>query len=380
VETAATAEAPPTAAAARAVSAASFSSYGTTESAAAAAIRNQLYANQDCQDDEDHQKSSSSQEDVNEEVATAMTGHPSPVQNEEDIINDAAVAAAIQMDYAAEEEIDFAAEEDIPNEESEREFDVVTAEAAVAQYVPSQDFNGGPNMEEAPYTYPGADPNIATDVPDFQIEAFVADTVVDATGVAVVMSEEDEFKFEQARRKRCLLYGAIVLVILAASIVVPVVIFVGGSGEEKFILPPPSIAPSGAPSAAPSGAPTTDTFSVFLEYLSGLNITKDSDPFDMDYRNSPQYKAALWLATEDGYTAENGLNPEDPRLMQRYALATLYFSTAGDDWKLCGRNSPSCGDTIWLTDGNECDWFVVGCEQNNIVDQINFRKQFLLSA
>lgn len=244
---------------------------------------------------------------------------------------------------------------DKPMDESNKE--EAAPEAAVAAFTADVEA-----PEEAPI-YPGADPLMQEGVVADGIEAFVADTVVDATGVAVVMSEEEEEQFEQKRRKKYLCYGAIVLVIVAVSIVVPVVLLVGGGGKTVEVEAPPSIAPSGAPSSVPSSAPTTDSFSALLEYLITLEVTQEGTFND---RSSPQYQAALWLADVDD-------REEDPaKMLQRYAAVTFYYATSGDNWKLCGKNSPSCGDTPWLTPDDECEWFSLSCEDDGLITQINF--------
>lgn len=290
-------------------------------------------------------------------AASATAGMPDSGMDDQ---TRGAIQAAVHMD-GSEYDVEKAEEE--------------AAEAAVVAHVSSTLDHNNEAVEEAPaYPYTGTDPALAEGVVADGIEAFVADTVVDATGVAVVMSEEEEEKFEQGRRKKYLCYGAIVLVIVAVSIVVPVVLLVGGDGKVKVVEQPPSIAPSSMPSSMPSAAPTSDTFSMLLDFLKGLTVSTE-DLFDS--RNSPQYQAALWLADDDEYVQANGLNLEDPRLLQRYALASLYYSTGGDNWKLCGADSPSCGDTTWLTDPNECDWFIVDCDADGVVSQINFRKYFI---
>ena len=59
--------------------------------------------------------------------------------------------------------------------------------------------------------------------------------------------------------------------------------------------------------------------------------------------SSPQSMALAWLETNanlDSYT--------DQQKIQRYVLATLYYSTGGDSWH---------DITGWLSDDNECNWY-----------------------
>jgi len=59
--------------------------------------------------------------------------------------------------------------------------------------------------------------------------------------------------------------------------------------------------------------------------------------------SSPQFQAAKWLAGNANFTAMS-----NQKRIQRYVLATLYFSTGGDKW---------FNKFGWLTDTDECDWW-----------------------
>ena len=63
-------------------------------------------------------------------------------------------------------------------------------------------------------------------------------------------------------------------------------------------------------------------------------------------KNSPQYKAVRWLAHVDE------ASPDDQFLLQRYAMAVLFYSTSGTGWK---------DNTNWMTDKGYCSWFGVEC-------------------
>jgi hypothetical protein len=217
--------------------------------------------------------------------------------------------------------------------------------------------------------YPGLDAALLDNVVA-DVDAFVADTIVDATAVAVVMSEEEEEQFEQKRRKKYLCYGAIVCLIVALAVVVPVGIVVGGRSDNVIVVEnPPSIAPTETPSAMPSSSPTSNLFSQFLDYLRTLSTSPVGLGNDT---SAPQYMAAKWLVDDDAYS--DSLLMEDSKTLQRYALATLYYATGGDNWKLCGKDSLTCGDTVWLTATDECEWFNLECEGGTIT-QISFGKK-----
>jgi hypothetical protein len=77
---------------------------------------------------------------------------------------------------------------------------------------------------------------------------------------------------------------------------------------------------------------------------------------------SPQFTAFEWLAGNanlDSYPVA--------RILQRYALATFYYSTNGSQWK---------NNSLWLSDEDECIWFseVRGaCEQRKRQSEGTFR-------
>ena len=65
---------------------------------------------------------------------------------------------------------------------------------------------------------------------------------------------------------------------------------------------------------------------------------------ELRYDDSPQTKAVQWMKEDP-----NLEDYSEGRLVQRFALATLYYSTGGDDWY---------NVTNWLsTDIHECFWF-----------------------
>ena len=75
--------------------------------------------------------------------------------------------------------------------------------------------------------------------------------------------------------------------------------------------------------------------------------------------SSPQFAAMQWIRTpnNDGIFSER-------RFLQRYALATMYFSMNGDKWDKAN---------LWLTNADECEWFSssgsLACDsEGNIID------------
>jgi hypothetical protein len=95
-------------------------------------------------------------------------------------------------------------------------------------------------------------------------------------------------------------------------------------------------------SSAPSSAPTSQG-DLQLEYFVGVALP-DYTRAALTRTNSPQTMALSWL--------QNNTDLESyslSRRLQRFALATFYFSTGGSKrW---------IKDYGWLTDQDECTWF-----------------------
>jgi hypothetical protein len=90
--------------------------------------------------------------------------------------------------------------------------------------------------------------------------------------------------------------------------------------------------------------------------LSGASFDKGVALEDIQ---SPQFHAYAWLAADASYTdASHAQSYDQQRLLQRYALATLYFATNGPYW---GNNDK------WLSLLDECSWHgVSGCRDANL--------------
>jgi len=150
--------------------------------------------------------------------------------------------------------------------------------------------------------------------------------------VAQVVSEE-ELKSCHWRRVICII--GFVLAVFAVALGVSL----------KFARP---LSPPGAPE--PTLAPT---FPPPPQEIIDLIAPKSFDDGASLYdSSSPQSAAARWLADNEQLG-----NYTNRRKLQRYALATLYYSTNGDDWTEKQK---------WLSDSNECvDWWVKDFDSEN---------------
>lgn len=184
-------------------------------------------------------------------------------------------------------------------------------------------------------------------------QAFVAGEekpeVIGAMEVVTDAAIEEE---DNQKRKRLLRIGGGVFCLLLIAIVVPVAIVVPGGGEDKLV----NVTDS--PTMAPSAPPTAALFAELLDTLQPLYPSDESFEEAFSSYGTPQYKAADWATT----VAPIGLSGSDPRMISRYALATFYYATNGDNWERCGISSTNCDEgREWLTAENECDWLAVEC-------------------
>jgi hypothetical protein len=168
-------------------------------------------------------------------------------------------------------------------------------------------------------------------------------------GTVAVAEAIPERELKRQRRKRFALIIGIVVVIVA--IAVGVAVGVGGS---------PSPQETVAPTAAPTFSPVPEEIVALIAPLSFDDGASLNDP------SSPQSAAARWLAGNEFLDTYS-----DARKIQRYAMATFYYSTNGDKWK---------ETQGWLSDGNECTewWYAefdsdndrLKCDANNMVTDI----------
>ena len=117
----------------------------------------------------------------------------------------------------------------------------------------------------------------------------------------------------------------------------------------------------------------------------------------MDNDMSPQGRAYDWITYFDSAQLCPG-GKNEHLLNQRYILATLYFSTRGDEWFTCYMSDPNCemtsisvsefkpvvggvsgaqGSKAWLSGdeaGSECNWFGVDCNAGLSVQNLELRK------
>ncbi|CAJ1950726.1 unnamed protein product [Cylindrotheca closterium] len=168
--------------------------------------------------------------------------------------------------------------------------------------------------------------------------------------------KEDDDDKEQ---KVCGMPRRFVLVALGAcitAIIIAVVSTTGSGGTSNKAAPTmapslsseiPSFAPSPMPSLLPSSSPTSAQLLSYGDFL-----LPDSNIYTVD-QDSAEFRALEWIALEDGL----GLELDSNELRERYALATFYLSSNGDDWD---------GNRNWMTDVTHCQWESIGCTNGSV--------------
>mmetsp|Transcript_31668 Transcript_31668/g.38791 ORF Transcript_31668/g.38791 Transcript_31668/m.38791 type:complete len:366 (+) Transcript_31668:131-1228(+) len=106
---------------------------------------------------------------------------------------------------------------------------------------------------------------------------------------------------------------------------------------------------------------------LFRDSIIESYISEISEPRAIRDASTPQGKAKKWIIDID----KRNLHPDDPFLLQRYALAVLFYATAGENWHH--------GNMHWLSGVHECFWSkkvkgvpmgVVECDSNRFVTRI----------
>jgi hypothetical protein len=127
------------------------------------------------------------------------------------------------------------------------------------------------------------------------------------------------------------IWALIGVVVIAGGVAAGVVL---SQGKEA---PPPTPQPTPEPTPSPTFAPTSPPTS-FMNLLPPYSLEiAESDPA------SPQARALTWLQEDPQFNEFAAY-----RLLQRYALAVLYYSTNGDSWE---------NRTGWLSNDSECSWY-----------------------
>eukprot|EP00980_Cylindrotheca_fusiformis_P010923 scaffold2499_cov125-Cylindrotheca_fusiformis.AAC.14 len=128
-----------------------------------------------------------------------------------------------------------------------------------------------------------------------------------------------------------------------------------GPSPEPSVRPSaePTIGPSAGPSAGPSVqgsilptmVPSTAPTFKATELLKSVILSASPESSELlDDVSSSQSKALAWMS--DSQVKDEFL--VDEKIVQRWVLAVLYYSTGGENWKNTEK---------WMTDFDECEWY-----------------------
>ena len=120
------------------------------------------------------------------------------------------------------------------------------------------------------------------------------------------------------------------------------------------------------------------------EILLRLAITAITDLDDLiptGIEFTPQWRAFRWVVDEDEMQLCPGID-EDDKILQRYTVAVLYFSTGGDDWTRCSRHrtSPCIVGGRFLGSNSECLWYGVSCNLSGKIFRVDFEDNNLVGT
>lgn len=189
----------------------------------------------------------------------------------------------------------------------------------------------------------GIDTWSASEVSDLDCEA--ADLNLDLDLVSADVVDPDETKRiverELAERQRNTAVAEVVTgfwcskrvkIIGALGLMVVITAVVLGTVLPRVLEPP-------EPTSAPTAAPTAP-----LPFLTDkISSVSPDGGVALQDSSTPQNDALTWLVNN---TFLNMYSFE--KKIQRYVLATLYYSTNGNNWR---------HNTLWLTDDDECGWY-----------------------
>jgi hypothetical protein len=134
---------------------------------------------------------------------------------------------------------------------------------------------------------------------------------------------------------------------------------------RERVTPSPSAAPTTpAPTITPrpSPSPTELCYDSTLEEFLLEILSPITNPSILQDPSTPQGMAFDYMVNDDPYLR----NPcGKPTIEERYGLTTLYFATNGDSWT--NREG-------WLGEEQECAWFGVECDENNLVTKLQLCK------
>jgi energy-converting hydrogenase Eha subunit A len=141
--------------------------------------------------------------------------------------------------------------------------------------------------------------------------------------------DEDNDKFCLCASKRNVTIAVISVALVLVGIIVAVVVAPTTKSTPQ----------SDSSTASPTASPTS-ALPGLIELLSSVSF---DDGEALQTPSTPQNDAVLWLANNTNLGIYS-----DQKKIQRYVLATLYYSTNGNNWRF---------NNGWMSDLDECGWW-----------------------
>jgi hypothetical protein len=177
----------------------------------------------------------------------------------------------------------------------------------------------------------------------------------------------------EAKEKRTICKKGFLVAIVIMCIAIPISVTIGNEVSKQKKLSGLNGSSDFSPTLAPTGIGMTSLTNFIIS--SGISV-----PSVLGDASSSQNEALRWMSN-DVLSMKYLDERNSPALLQRYTMATLYFSTKGDGWNQCGRvNIQShCLDgsqSLWLSSETECNWAGVTCN-GQIITMLSIGKQYL---
>jgi hypothetical protein len=149
--------------------------------------------------------------------------------------------------------------------------------------------------------------------------------------------------------------GVIFLVVVAVTVSLALVL----PSEPTAPVPTAPVSTTQDPTTpVPTTPVPTTQEEAFLNEL--LSPVSSDDGEALRNTSTPPNKALEWLADDTNLESYS-----DETIIQRYALATLYYSTKGDSWD---------DNTLWLDSVEECSgWFELSCTTSGTLTVLGLR-------
>ena len=157
----------------------------------------------------------------------------------------------------------------------------------------------------------------------------------------------DKYSLTIAGRKIHLRFLALGALIVLGAIVAMAVTLSKKTVVQPSSAPSVSMVPSLTPSSEPSINPTSTLQAELVDIISGHPEGSKLTSFSYDMRSTAHRQALGWLVDDQAKWRAEKEPLSNTELVERFALALLYFATNGDDW------SEQWG---FLTEDHVCLW------------------------